>query len=298
MAAHQGDGPSRDSGRPAVSGDCVGILAGGGPLPGQVACAIQALGLRPFIVGFLDFADPTVIGSWPHRYIRLAAAGDILACLRAEGCRDLVLIGPVRRPSFSDLRPDATGARIMARIGRALFSGDDGLLAAIVRVLGEEGFAVHGAHEFLAGSVGRQGVLGDVRPDAGAESDIRHGRMVVEAIGRLDIGQGCVVQDGLVLAVEAMEGTDRMLLRAGDCRQPGRPGGVLVKMLKPGQDRRADLPTIGPDTVHRAAAVGLRGIAFQAGATLLTDPAACVAAANAAGLFLVGISAGDGKKLF
>ncbi|MBB2204692.1 LpxI family protein [Gluconacetobacter takamatsuzukensis] len=273
-------------------GNCVGILAGGGPLPGQVARAVEALGHSVFIVGFQDFAEPHVIEPWPHRYIRLAAAGEILSCLRAEGCRDLVLIGPVRRPSFSDLRPDAVGARIMARIGRALFSGDDGLLAAIVRVLGEEGFAIHGAHEFLSGSVGRSGVLGRVQPDVGALADIRRGQDVVEAIGRLDIGQGCVVQDGLVLAVEAMEGTDRMLLRAGECRQPGRPGGVLVKMLKPGQDRRADLPTIGPDTVWRAVEVGLRGIAFEAGATLMTDPAACIAAADEAGLFLIGI--GDG----
>ncbi|GBQ26665.1 LpxI family protein [Gluconacetobacter sacchari] len=276
---------------PRLAGDCVGILAGGGPLPGQVARAVEALGRQVFIIGFQDFAEPRVIEPWPHRYVRLAAAGEILSCLRAEGCRDIVLIGPVRRPSFSDLRPDATGARIMARIGRALFSGDDGLLAAIVRVLAEEGFVVHGAHEFLSGSVGRSGVLGRIQPDAGALADIRHGQDVVEAIGRLDIGQGCVVQDGLVLAVEAVEGTDRMLLRAGECRQPGRPGGVLVKMLKPGQDRRADLPTIGPDTVRRAAGVGLRGIAFQAGATLLTDPGGCIAAADETGLFLIGVGA-------
>ncbi|MFW7266515.1 LpxI family protein [Gluconacetobacter sp. Hr-1-5] len=277
---------------PRLAGDCVGILAGGGPLPGQVARAVERLGHRVFIVGFQDFAEPRVIDPWPHRYIRLAAAGEILSCLRAEGCRDLVLIGPVLRPSFSDLRPDAAGARIMARIGRALFSGDDGLLAAIVRVLAEEGFVIHGAHEFLSGSVGCSGVLGRIKPDSGALADIRRGQDVVEAIGRLDIGQGCVVQDGLVLAVEAIEGTDRMLLRAGECRQSGRPGGVLVKMLKPGQDRRADLPTIGSDTVRRAAEVGLRGIAFQAGATLITDPAACIAAADEAGLFLMGI--GDG----
>ncbi|MBB2166521.1 UDP-2,3-diacylglucosamine diphosphatase LpxI [Gluconacetobacter sp. 1b LMG 1731] len=277
---------------PRLAGSCVGILAGGGPLPGQVARTVERLGRRVFIVGFQDFAEPGVVEPWPHRYIRLAAAGEILSCLRAEGCRDLVLIGPVRRPSFSDLRPDAAGVRIMGRIGRALFSGDDGLLAAIVRVLAEEGFVIHGAHEFLSGSVGRSGVLGRIQPDSGALADIRRGQDVVEAIGRLDIGQGCVVQDGLVLAVEAMEGTDRMLLRAGECRQPGRPGGVLVKMLKPGQDLRADLPTIGSDTVRRAAEVGLRGIAFQAGATLMIDSAACVAAADETGLFLMGINEG------
>lgn len=227
--------------------------------------------------------------------VRLAAAGDILSGLHAHGCRDLVLIGPVKRPSLGSLRPDATGARILARIGRALFAGDDGLLGAIVRVLGEEGFTVRGAHEFLPGSVARRGVLGAVGPDASACSDIVLGRDVVRQLGRLDIGQGCVVQGGLVLAVEALEGTDRMLERVGSLRQPDRPGGVLVKMAKPGQERRADLPTIGPRTVAGAMAAGLRGIAMEAGATLITDPAACIAMADEAGLFLAGIGSGDEK---
>ncbi|MCE2579874.1 LpxI family protein [Gluconacetobacter entanii] len=283
-----GDQVSPSSEPPAPR--CVGILAGGGPLPAQVAQSVVAAGGSVFIIGFEGFAEPDVIAPWPHRFIRLAAAGEILSTLRQHGCRELVLIGPVRRPSFATLRPDAAGARILARIGRALFSGDDGLLGAIVRVLGEEGFVVRGAHEYLHASVGRRGVMGAVRPDSVAVSDIGRGRSVVVAMGALDIGQGCVVQDGLVLAVEAIEGTDEMLERVGRYRQDGRPGGVLVKMVKPGQERRADLPTIGPETVRRAARAGLRGIAFEAGATLLTDPRECVALADAAGLFLVGIT--------
>ena len=274
---------------------CVGILAGGGPLPGQVACATARAGGRVFIVGFEGFAEPDVIGPWPHRMIRLAAAGEILSALHEHGCRDLVLIGPVRRPSFLNLRPDATGARILARIGKALFAGDDGLLGAIVRVLGEEGFTIRGAHEYLAGSVARHGVMGRMAPDDAARADIDLGRKVVRQLGALDIGQGCVVQGGLVLAVEALEGTDRMLERVAALRQPDRPGGVLVKMAKPGQERRADLPTIGPRTLAGAMAAGLRGIALEAGATLITDPAACIDMADEAGLFLMGINSGNEK---
>jgi len=259
-------------------------------LPAQVAQAVAALGRPVFIVGFRDFVDEGLIDEWPHRIIRLAAAGEILSALRAHGCRDLVLIGPVRRPALRDLRPDREGARILAKLGRALFGGDDGLLGALVRVLGEEGFVVRGAHEFLSGALGGAGVLGRVTPDEMALSDIRRGVSVIRALGALDIGQACVVQDGLVLAVEAIEGTDAMLGRCGALRQPGK-GGVLVKILKPGQEVRADMPTIGPRTIENAAATGLRGVAFEAGATLMTDPAACVAAADCLGLFLYGIAA-------
>jgi len=271
-----------------ASGATLGILAGGGPLPGQVAARAASEGRPVFIVAFQDFAEPAVVASWPHEYVRLAAAGRILAALREHGCREIVLIGPVRRPSFRDLRPDGEGARILARIGRALFAGDDGLLAALVRVLGEEGFTVRGAHEFLRDSLGAEGTLGRHQPDAQAHADIARGIDVVRALGALDIGQGCVVQNGLVLAVEALEGTDRMLQRAVELRQDG-PGGVLVKLVKPGQDRRADMPTIGPRTVAAAAAAGLRGIAFEAGGTLLTDPPALLRGADEAGLFLYGI---------
>ncbi|MGI4747343.1 MAG: LpxI family protein [Janthinobacterium lividum] len=266
----------------------LGILAGGGPLPGQVAEHAARMGRNVFIVAFQDFAEPTIVAGWPHEFIRLAAAGQILAALRHHGCTELVLIGPVRRPSFRDLRPDVEGARILARIGRALFAGDDGLLAALVRVLGEEGFVVRGAHEFLGDGVGRLGTIGRHAPDRESLADIDRGVAVVQALGRLDIGQGCVVQNGLVLAVEALEGTDRMLERAGTLRQPG-PGGVLVKLVKPGQDRRADMPTIGPLTVTNAVAAGLRGIAFEAGGTLLTDPERLRDAADRYGIFLVGI---------
>jgi DUF1009 family protein len=266
----------------------LGILAGGGPFPGQVAAAAGAAGRPVFIVGFEDFADPAVIGAYPHAYARLGAAGRILSLLREHDVRDLVLVGPVKRPSLLDLRPDFEGTKILARIGRAAWSGDDGLLAALVRVLAEEGFSVLGAHEILTASVAQAGVLGAVAPDAQALSDIARGARVVRALGLLDVGQGCVVQQGFVLAVEAAEGTDRMLARVGELAVPGL-GGVLVKLTKPGQERRADMPTVGPRTITAAAAAGLRGVACEAGGTLLTDRVGCIAEADRLGLFLFGI---------
>ncbi len=247
-----------------------------------------------FVVALESYADLGLIATYPHAVTRIGAAGRIIELLRANHCRDVVMIGPVKRPNFLQLRPDAEGARLLARIGKAAFTGDDGILAAIVRVLGEEGFRVIGAHEVATGSVGPAGLLTQAAPDEQARADIARAAAVVRALGTVDVGQGCVVQQGVVLAVEAVEGTDAMLSRAAGLSRPV-PGGVLVKLVKPGQDRRADLPTIGPRTIDAAAAAGLRGIAFEAGGTLFTDRAACVARADAAGLFLLGLDPHTGE---
>ena len=236
----------------------LGILAGGGQLPGQVAAAARAAGRRVFLIGLEGFADPAVLAPWPHEIVRILAAGRIIAALREHGCQDLVLVGPVRRPSLLDLRPDAEGARILARIGRAAFAGDDGLLAAVVRVFAEEGFRVLGAHEILNEALGPAGLLSRAAPDAVAMADIRRGIAVARALGAIDVGQGCVVQQGIVLAVEAAEGTDAMLARcaalarAGTWRGAGEAGEA-----RPGSPHRpAD---------HRARDVARRGGGRAAG---------------------------------
>lgn len=266
----------------------LGVVAGGGALPGRVAAAAAAAGRPVFVVGLEGFADPAVIGAFDHLVVRLGAVGTAMTALRARGCRELVLAGPVKRPSIMDIRPDATGARLLARIGRAAFGGDDGLLKAIVRVLGEEGFVVRGAHEILRDVLAPKGLMSRAGPDAAAMADIGRGIAVLRALGAADVGQACVVQQGLVLAVEAVEGTDAMIARAGPLARPG-PGGVLVKLVKPGQERRADLPTVGVTTIRGARDSGLRGVAFEAGGTILMDRQAMIAAADEAGLFLLGL---------
>lgn len=288
--------PDTASTAPSIAGDghsaaatrALGIIAGGGPLPGMVAAAARASGRRVFILGIEGFADPVILAPWPHTIVRIGAAGRMLAVLREHGCQDLVMIGPVSRPSLLDLRPDAQGVRILARIGRAIFMGDDGLLAAIIGLLAEEGFRVIGAHQVMQEVIAPSGVLTRAVPDALARADVARGVAVARVLGAADVGQGCVVQQGLVLAVEAIEGTDAMLARSAALRRDG-VGGVLVKLVKPGQDKRVDLPTIGPETVRKAAAAGLRGLAFEAGTTILAERKACVAAADAAGLFLLGL---------
>ncbi|MFT2095936.1 LpxI family protein [Acidiphilium multivorum] len=272
----------------------LGIVAGGGRLPGQVAAAARAAGRGVFIVALDAHADPEVVAPFPHETIRLGAVGAAIDALKRAGCREIVLAGPVRRPSLFDLRPDAVGARLLARIGRAAFAGDDGFLAAIVRVLGEEGFTVLGAHEVISEVFAPEGLLSGAAPDAAALADITRGIAVVRALGAVDVGQGAVVQQGIVLAVEAAEGTDAMLARAATLRRPG-PGGVLVKLVKPGQERRADLPTLGVRTVRGAVEAGLRGIAFEAEGAILMDREAMVREAEAAGLFLLGIDPGAAR---
>jgi DUF1009 family protein len=268
----------------------LGILAGAGELPSRVIDACRALERPFFVIAFEGSADPAAVASVPHAWIRLGAAGEGLRILHANGVEELVMAGGVRRPSVLQLRPDWRTAKFFARIGyRAL--GDDGLLRSVIRELEEvEGFRVVGLDTILGSALALLGPLGRQVPDEQATQDIGHGFKIVRALGALDIGQAVVVQQGLVLGVEAIEGTDALIERCAGLRRDG-PGGVLVKGTKPGQERRADLPTIGPRTLTRAAEAGLRGIAVEAGATLVLDRAELIAAADRAGLFVVGSAA-------
>ena len=265
----------------------LGILAGGGTLPRRVAEAAAARGRPVFIVAFAGQFDPATVEGFPHISLRIGEAGRIIAEMRKAGVVDLVMAGGVRRPSISELGLDWRGVQLFARIGaRAL--GDDGLLAAIGYELEREGFRLVGASEILGGVAVAAGTLGSHQPDEQAQADIAHGFHVARALGAVDVGQAVVVQQGLVLGVEAIEGTDALLQRVGPLKRDGL-GGVLVKIVKPQQDRRIDLPTIGPATVRQAATSGLRGIAVEAGVTIILDQAEAIAAADAASLFLVAI---------
>jgi DUF1009 family protein len=268
----------------------LGILAGAGELPLRVIDACRAAERPFFVIAFEGSADPAVVAAVPHAWIRLGAAGEGLRILRDNGVEELVMAGGVRRPSVLQLRPDWRTAKFFARIGyRAL--GDDGLLRSVIRELEEvEGFRVVGLDSILGSALAPLGALGRHVPDEQAMHDIGHGFKIVRALGVLDIGQAVVVQQGLVLGVEAIEGTDALIERCAGLRREGL-GGVLVKGTKPGQERRADLPAIGPRTVTRAADSGLRGVAVEAGATLIVDRAELVATADRAGLFVVGSAA-------
>ena len=265
----------------------LGILAGGGTLPRRVAEAAAAQGRPVFIVAFTGQFDPATVVGFPHISLKIGEAGRILAEMRKAGVVDLVMAGGVRRPSISELGLDWRGVQLFARIGAGAL-GDNGLLAAIGKELEREGFRLVGASEILAGGAIPAGFLGQCRPDEQAEADIEHGLLVARALGVVDVGQSVVVQQGLVLGVEAIEGTDALLRRVGPLRRDGL-GGILITIATPQQVRRIDLPTIGPVTIALAAEAGLRGIAVEAGSTIILDHDVTVAAADAAGLFLVAL---------
>lgn len=265
----------------------LGILAGGGTLPAKLAAAARGAGRAVFVVAFEGHTDPSAVAGVPHLWSRFGAAGSIIERLHREGVAELVFAGPVRRPSLGELMPDWWTAKFLARIGARAF-GDDGLLRSIARELEGEGFRVVGLHDILRDLVAPSGPLGRLTADDQARADIARGVEVARGVGALDVGQGAVVQQGIVLAVEAVEGTDAMLARCAGLARPG-PGGVLVKTRKPQQDRRLDLPTIGADTVRNAHAAGLRGIAVQAGGSLVIDRARVAAEADRLGLFVVGV---------
>ncbi|MGE5540077.1 MAG: LpxI family protein [Gemmatimonas sp.] len=269
----------------------LGIVAGSGDLPKRLLEACRASGRDPFVLALEGHTDPMLVQHAPHAWIRLGAAAEGFAALRSAGVTEVVFIGPVRRPSLTSLMPDVRAAKFLARVGLRAF-GDDGLLSAIVKEFEAEGFRVVGADDVLSNLVAPNGAIGTVLPDDSAKADIARGVAVVRALGALDIGQAAVVEAGVVLGVEAIEGTDALIERAGSLKREGPRRGVLVKAKKPGQERRVDLPAIGVGTVERVIAAGLAGIAIEAGAALVVDRDEVARRADAAGIFVIGV-AGD-----
>ncbi len=265
----------------------LGIIAGGGRLPDLLVHACRNSGREFRLVALKDQFTPRNVRTPPHVTFRIGQGGAIIDYLHDEGVGELVFGGKIKRPSLAELRPDAKTAKMVARAGIG-FIGDDGALSAVVRALEAEGFGVVAPESLLDGLLAPPGALGAHRPDALADRDIERGLTVLRALGALDIGQAVVVQEGQVLGVEAAEGTDRLIDRCAGL-QKDAPGGVLVKIAKPQQERRIDLPTIGPDTVAGAIRAGFRGVAVEAGGTLVIDRNAITAHADAAGMFVVGV---------
>lgn len=268
----------------------LGIIAGAGLLPRRIADHCVAQG-RSFHLLLLDgHADPALHAGLSFQTVRLGAAGEMFERMRQAGCAEVVFAGKVERPSWRALRPDWRATKFIAEFALKADKGDNALMAAIVATCEAEGFKVRAPAELLGEPQLRPGPLGRLSPDGPQHNDIQLGLAVARAIGRLDIGHAVVIQAGVVLGVEAAEGTDKLIERGGALRRDG-VGPVLVKLRKPQQEIRADPPTIGPATVARAAAAGFSGIAIEAGSTLIIDAEATVAEADRAGLFLLAVEA-------
>jgi len=245
-------------------------------------------GQEVFILAFEGETDPKLVETVEHAWVKLGAVGRTIQLLHEAGVDDVLMIGRINRPSLSQLKLDFRGMQLLTKIGIKAARGDDFLLSTIVDELEKEGFRVLGAADVIGSMLAREGVMTQKSPSEQALSDIKCGIEAARRLGELDIGQAVVVQQGVVLGVEAIEGTDGLLARVGDLRRDGG-GGVLVKLKKPKQDRRADLPTVGERTIEGAIQAGLQGIAIHAGQCLMVERSAMIAKADNAGLFVIGI---------
>jgi UDP-2,3-diacylglucosamine hydrolase len=271
------------------------IICGGGALPFAVADAVIRRGRSVVLFPVRGWADPHAVARYPHHFIHIGRYGEFRRHAEAAGCRDIVMIGTVLRPALRQVRFDWETLRELPTIIRMFRGGDNHLLSILARLFEERGFRLMGAHEVAPEILMPEGQIGRYEPSARDRADIARGMALLSATGPFDIGQAVVVADNHVLAVEAAEGTDRMLGRICELRAEGRVRsavgtGVLVKVPKPAQDRRFDLPAIGPATVAGAARAGLAGIALMAGAAIVAEAAEVAAAADRAGIFVAGIA--------
>ncbi len=270
----------------------LGIIAGGGNAPRQLMAACRRLGRDFFLICLEGQADTDLPQDAPHVWMPLGAGEKLKKLFAEQAIVEVVMIGRVRRPSLTEIKPDWLALKVLTKIGINSL-GDDGLLRAISKSFEDEGnVRVVGVQDVFTDLLAPAGVLTEVQPDDEAAKDIQRGIEIMRTLGGLDVGQAVVVQQGIVLGIEAIEGTDALLARCAGLRREG-PGGVLIKIAKPQQDNRFDLPTIGPDTVAAVVRAGLRGIAIQAGRSLLVEREATLAAAQSAGVFIVGLSLDD-----
>lgn len=271
----------------------LGLIAGGGGLPVEIAQHCERSGRPLFVIRLKGFAGDG-LADYAGAEVGLAELGKCLKALKRAGCRSICLAGNVARPDFASLMPDLRGLMLLPKVVAAARRGDDAMLRVLIGEFEKEGFEVEGAHEVMDDLSLPAGLLGACAPREDDLADAHRALEVARAIGRLDVGQAAVVAHGLVLAVEAQEGTDAMLARVADlpAHLRGRPGagaGVLAKAPKPIQETRVDLPTIGLATVQGVARAGLAGIVGEAGRLLVLDREAVIELADQLGVFILGV---------
>jgi DUF1009 family protein len=288
--AHSDPGAGADaSGRNRIA-----VIAGGGALPSAIVRTLRLGGHDPLVATVIGEADETGYAGADCFPVSVEDLGPLLARFRREGVGRVVMAGQIeRRPRLFSIR---WSWRILASLPRAVVGlrrGDDALLRAVIGVMEANGIEVVAAHEIVPDLLAPEGLLTRTKPSARDLRDIEAGAQAARAIGRLDIGQAAIAIGGRAIALEGIEGTDGLLARTaqmrGHGRLAGREGGVLVKCCKPQQDRRADLPAIGPDTIDEARKAGLSGIALDAGASFILELERTVALADSQGLFILGL---------
>jgi UDP-2,3-diacylglucosamine hydrolase len=274
-------------------GKKIGLIAGAGDLPVLLAQHCRDAGIPLHVSRITGMSDPRLRG-YAGSECPIASFGERMKALKSDHVDSIVFAGLVARPDLQALKPDWRGAMALPRIMAEMGKGDDALLRAVLNEFERDGFKIIGADDVLADLLAPIGLMTGAAPNSSQQADIDTATHVVAQLGLLDIGQGAVVCDGLVLAVEAQEGTDRMLARVAELSTdirgtPSARRGVLLKRAKPQQERRVDLPTIGLRTIEGAAKAGLAGVVVEAGGALIIDKASVIAACQEVGMFLMGV---------
>ena len=270
----------------------LGLIAGGGQLPVEVAKACERIGRPLFVIRLRGLAAEALM-AFDGVELGIEQFGKGLAALHQANCVAICMTGLGKRPGFAAIRPDMKGVAILPGAIAAARNGDDALMRYFVGQFEKDGFRVEGATDVTGALLLNEGPLGKRSPTTEQMADVSKAMAVARAIGALDVGQGAVVCDGLVLAVEAQEGTDAMLARVAGLPEEirgvtARPKGALAKVPKPIQERRMDLPTIGVRTLEACAQAGLCGVAGEAGGLVVLDKDAVITAADRLGLFVWG----------
>jgi UDP-2,3-diacylglucosamine hydrolase len=281
---------------PAETEGGLAIICCGGTLPFALADAVKRRGRHVVLFPLSPWADEKLVRGYPHHWCVIGQWNRFIRLATAEGCRDVTFIGQMTRPSLWKTKPDLLAIRLMPEVIRLYRGGDDHLQSGLGRILERYGFRLVGPAQLAPELLVPLGLLAGRQPTERDRADIARGLALLNAMSPFDVGQAVVVASNHVLAVEGPENTDQMLARVAELRRAGRirspiGTGVLIKAPKIGQDRRIDLPAIGPPTVEAVAAAGLGGIAVAANATLVAEPERLTATAGRSNIFVIGIDA-------
>ncbi len=267
----------------------IGLILGNGLLPYEIITNCKKNNLEVFAI-YLENEEtaPEYLKDVPHIKLNIGLVGKAFTALKSKEIKHIIFAGGIKRPKLSKLKLDTTGTKLLAKVSKSQLGGDNSLLSIVIRFFEEAGFIVNGIQDICTDIILPKGNLGKTKPGKQLLNDIKLGANIVRKIGELDIGQRILISKGNVFAVEAIEGTDFMLERCASLAL-SKNGGVLIKMKKPNQDNRIDLPTIGPRTIENAHKAGLNGIAVEAGSTLIVEKEKVTRLANKLKLFVLGI---------
>jgi DUF1009 family protein len=268
----------------------LGIVAGRGHLPKLIIdkCKRQK---RDFVVIVMhSFAKLEDYKKYKHEVIRIGQVGKALKFLRGHGVKEIVMTGGITKPSLASVKPDSTGAKLLAKLMKTKIFGDNNVFKTVIGFMESQGLKVVGVKDILKGIIAKKGVIGGVKiRDKEFKQDIKLGQDVLRATSKFDIGQALVVQQRMVIGVECIGGTDELITRCGELKYKAGRKPVLIKFRKAGQSERADLPTIGLETIKNAVKSGFAGVAVEAGGVILLDKEQMIDYTNKHKLFIVGI---------